>query len=163
MPAPQARTATDFQFLFRYTHWANVRILDTMQAADAVPERAVELFSHLLRTQDVWVGRVQGTDHADLDPWGEEDLSACADRLVASTRRWQTVLDERGPNGLDQSIAYTNSKGTDFETPLRDLLSHVVNHGTHHRAQIALLLREADIAPPATDYIFFVRSDSGTA
>lgn len=157
MSVPQAPTAADFQSLFRYTHWANDRILDTMQAADAVPERAVELFSHLLRTQDVWFGRVQDTHHTDLDFWVEEDLSACADRLAASTQRWKTVLDERGPDGLDQPIAYTNSKGTAFETPLRDLLSHVVNHGTHHRAQIALLLREADVAPPATDYIFYVR------
>jgi uncharacterized damage-inducible protein DinB len=33
----------------------------------------------------------------------------------------------------------------------------VVNHGTHHRAQIALLLREAEIAPPATGYIYYLR------
>ena len=58
---------------------------------------------------------------------------------------------------LDAPVAYTNSSGTAFETPLRDILTHVVNHGTHHRAQIALVLREAGIAPPATDYIYFVR------
>ncbi|MCS3649485.1 putative damage-inducible protein DinB [Salinibacter ruber] len=54
-------------------------------------------------------------------------------------------------------MAYTNSTGTRFETPLRDCRRDVVNHGTHHRAQIALVLREADGAPPPTDYIFFVR------
>jgi uncharacterized damage-inducible protein DinB len=158
MSTPQARPAADVQSLVQYTHWANDRILSTMQAADAVPARAVELLSHLLRVQDVWAGRVQNTDHAHLDLWGQEDLSACADRLAASSERWQTVLDERA-DGLDRPIAYTNSTGTAFETPLRDLLTHVVNHGTHHRAQIALVLREADIAPPATDYIFFVREE----
>jgi len=159
MSTPKARPAADIQSLFRYTHWANDRVLSTMQAADAVPERAVELLSHLLRAQDVWFGRVQGTEHAHLDLWVQEDLLACADRLATSSERWQTVLDERASGGLDQPIAYTNSAGTAYETPLRDLLSHVVNHGTHHRAQIALLLREADVAPPATDYIFFVREE----
>jgi uncharacterized damage-inducible protein DinB len=159
MFAPQARSPADFQSLFRYTHWANERICSTLQAADDVPERAVDLFSHLLRTQDVWFGRVQGTDHANLDFWTSDDLSTCADRLAASSERWHAALDEWGADELDQSMNYTNSKGTPFETPLRDLLSHVVNHGTHHRAQIALLLREADIAPPATDYIFFVREE----
>lgn len=157
MPAPQARTLSDVRSLLRYNRWANDRLLATMQAADAPPERAVELFSHLLRTQDVWFGRVQDTDHAGLDFWVNEGLAGCAERVEASANRWQTVLNERAANNLDQPVVYTNSSGTTFETPLQDLLTHVVNHGTHHRAQIALLLREADIPPPATDYIFFVR------
>lgn len=159
MPAPQTRTVADFRSLFRYTRWANDRVLDTMQAADPVPERTVELLSHLLRAQDVWYGRIEKTDHATLDLWADEDLAACAERAEDSTRRWKAVLSDRAAPDLDQSIAYTNSKGTSFETPLRDLLSHVVNHSTHHRAQIALVLREAGIAPPATDYIFFVRDE----
>lgn len=124
-----------------------------MQTADAVPERAVTLFSHLLRAQDIWYGRVAGTDHAALDLWATDSLQDCAERLEASTRRWAALLDDRD----DAPVAYTNSSGTAFETPLQDIFLHVVNHGTHHRAQIALLLREADIAPPATDYIFFRR------
>jgi uncharacterized damage-inducible protein DinB len=156
MPASSSRPPDDFATLFRYNRWASARVLDTMQAAEAVPARARELFSHLLRAQDVWYGRVEGTEHADLDFWWTESLSVCAERLDASTRRWQSVLDERADD-LNQPIAYENSKGTLFETPLRDILTHVVNHGTHHRAQIAFVLREADVAPPATDYIFFAR------
>lgn len=157
MPSTPTRTVGDFRSLFQYTRWANERVLDALQSADAVPDRAVELFSHLLRAQDLWFGRTQDTDHATLSLWVEEDLEACAERLEASDRRWQEVLDGVTEEALDHPIAYTNSKGTAFETPLRDILSHVVNHGTHHRAQIALVLREADITPPATDYIFYVR------
>lgn len=157
MSASQSRTAADVQTLFRYTRWANARILEAMEAADVVPARAVELFSHLLRAQDVWFGRVEGTAHADLDLWVDEDLGACAERAEASAARWKSLLEDRPANAFDKPIAYTNSKGTRFETPLRDICRHVVNHGTHHRAQIALLLREADIAPPPTDYIYFVR------
>ena len=92
-----------------------------------------------------------------LNLWVDEGLAACAERAEASAQRWQSVLDGRAATDLDQPIAYTNSKGISFETPLRDLLSHVVNHSTHHRAQIALVLRDANIAPPLTDYISFVR------
>lgn len=158
MPIGQARTADEFVTLFAYNRWASGRVLDTMQSADGVPERAVELFSHLLRAQDVWFGRVQETEHATLDFWTTEPLAACAERLDASTHRWEQVLEERS-HDLDHLITYTNSKGTRFETALRDILVHVVNHGTHHRSQIALLLREAEIAPPATDYIFYVREE----
>jgi len=154
-----SRTVDDFATLFRYNRWANRRLLDTMQAAETTPERALELFSHVLRTQDHWYGRVQDTEAATLDFWKTESLAACAERLEGSTRRWEAVLDGRATEDLDQMIAYTNSKGTPYQTSLRDILTHVVNHGTHHRAQIALVLRNADIAPPATDYIFFVREE----
>jgi uncharacterized damage-inducible protein DinB len=162
MTSPSPRTAADINVLFQYTRWANDRVLDAMQSADAPPERALELFSHLLRTQDVWYGRVEGTEHADLDFWATDPLPACAERLDASTRRWQRVLDERS-GALDDPIAYTNSSGTAFETPLRDICTHVVNHGTHHRAQIALVLREAGIEPPTTDYIFYLREQGSGA
>ncbi|WP_119842003.1 DinB family protein [Salinibacter ruber] len=157
MSAPQSPAADDIQTLFRYTRWANARMLDAMQAAGAVPARAVELLSHLLRVQDVWFGRVEGTAHADLVLWVDEDLAACAERAGTSIARWQSMLEERSGDALDQPVAYTNSTGTRLETPLRDRCRHVVNHGTHHRAQIALVLREADGAPPPTDVIFFVR------
>lgn len=157
MSMPASRTAEDFETLFQYNRWANGRVLDTMRAAEDVPERALELYSHLLRAQDHWYGRVEDTEHATLDFWTTESLSACAERLTASTQRWQSVLRERATGNLDQMIAYTNSKGTAYETSLRDILTHVVNHGTHHRAQIALVLRNAEIPPPSTDYIYFVR------
>lgn len=157
MSSVPSRPPDDIDRLFRYTRWAHTRVLDALRSAHSPPTRAVRLFSHILRAQDVWYGRVADTAHATLELWADESLSACADRLESSMRRWQTVLDASAPHDLDQPIAYTNSSGTAFETPLRDIFSHVVNHGTHHRAQIALVLREADIAPPVTDYIFFLR------
>ncbi len=132
-------------------------MLDTLREADAVPDRTVELFGHLLRVQDVWYRRVADTAHADLELWGDESLESCVERAEASVERWQSLLDDRSAEALDQPIAYTNSEGTRFEHPLRDILRHVVNHGTHHRAQIAIVLRAADIIPPVTGYIYFVR------
>jgi uncharacterized damage-inducible protein DinB len=156
MSASPFSASADLDTLFRYTRWAHGRVLDTVQEADAVPERAGTLFGHVLRAQDIWYGRVAGTDHAALDLWATDSVQDCADRLAASSQRWAALLDDRD-DALDAPVAYTNSSGTAFETPLQDIALHVVNHGTHHRAQIALLLREADIAPPATDYILFRR------
>ncbi|MCS3758141.1 DinB family protein [Salinibacter ruber] len=82
---------------------------------------------------------------------------ARAERTGTRGVRWQSMLEERSGDALDQPVAYTSSMGPRFETPLHDRCRHVVNHGTHHRAQIALVLREADGAPPPTDAIFFVR------
>lgn len=156
-PPPDRRE--NFATLFDYNRWATDRILDTMQGAPHLPDQALELLSHLLRTQDVWYGRIKQTDHADLDFWTTDSLSTCVERFDDSTRRWMHLVREVASNDTEMTVEYTNSKGTPFETPFRDLLTHVVNHGTHHRAQIALVLRKAEVAPPPTDYIFYVRKE----
>lgn len=163
MPSFSDRTRSDFVALFDYGNWANDRVLHVLQSAEAVPDRAIELFSHLLRSQDRWYGRVRDTEHEHLNIWVEEDLSDCARRAEATARRWDKLLDGLTRAALDESVAYKSTKGISFETPLRDILSHVVNHGTHHRAQIALVLREAEIAPPPTDYIFYVRENDNSS
>jgi len=102
----------------------------------------------LLRARDVWYGRIQDTDHADLNLWVDVGLQACVRRANASDRRWGEVLDGHVPEKLDQPIAYTNSKGHSFRTTLKDVLVHVLNHGMHHRGQITLMLRESHPQPP---------------
>jgi uncharacterized damage-inducible protein DinB len=153
------RSLDDLRRLFDYNRWANTQVLHALRAADDIPERALALFSHVLRAQDHWYGRVEDTDHAQLDFWTTDSLADCAERLAASTERWQAVLDDCAADGLDRAVAYTNSKGVAHENTLRDVCTHVVNHGTHHRSQIALVLRQAGLTPPATDYIFYLRDE----
>lgn len=159
MAKPEPDADRDFKRLFQYNQWATRRLLTVMEESPDLPDRALELLSHLLRTQDVWYGRVEQTHHAELDFWAVDSLSTCAKRLDRSTRRWTRLVDSTRKTEEQQTVHYANSKGTTFDTPLKDILTHVLNHGTHHRAQAALVLRNAEIAPPATDFIFYVRED----
>ncbi|MGZ5244572.1 MAG: DinB family protein [Bacteroidia bacterium] len=58
---------------------------------------------------------------------------------------------------MSEKIIYVNSQGERFENSLQDVLFHLINYGTHHRAQISTLFRQNDMAPPAADYFFWVR------
>ena len=84
-----------------------------------------------------------------------DDLDTCAERSARTTDEWIDLLQSTGD--LTQSVRYQNTSGTPFENELQDLAHHVVNHGTHHRAQIAQTLRQSGESPPATDYIYFLR------
>ncbi|MFW9888284.1 MAG: DinB family protein [Candidatus Thorarchaeota archaeon] len=44
----------------------------------------------------------------------------------------------------------------DKKTKRWQVLSHVINHGTAHRAQIGAMLRLLGFKPPSQDYIFNV-------
>jgi uncharacterized damage-inducible protein DinB len=54
-------------------------------------------------------------------------------------------------------IKYTTSTAGYFETSVNDILLHVFNHGTYHRAQIAKEMTMHNIKPVNTDYIQFMR------
>jgi hypothetical protein len=43
-----------------------------------------------------------------------------------------------------------------LETPLSELVQHVVNHGTYHRGNITTMLRQLDHASVLTDYAFYL-------
>jgi len=59
---------------------------------------------------------------------------------------------------FEKNIYYKNLKGIAYKNKLADILAHVINHGTHHRAQAGQQLKFAGFENlPITDYIFYVR------
>ena len=42
----------------------------------------------------------------------------------------------------------------------RDILLHVVNHGTYHRGNLTGMLYDCSVMPPATDYSVFLKQTS---
>lgn len=146
--------------LFQYTRWADETIIATLEEMNA-PERddladALELVSHQLRAQAAWLARVSGTEAPPF--WETDDLETCRKRSASCTAAWVEVL--ASADDLRRKVSYRNSSGTAFETPLDVIAHHVVNHATHHRAQVAREIRRAGGTPPATDYIFYDRDRS---
>lgn len=70
---------------------------------------------------------------------------------------YKQFLNDLTEESLGQVVTYKNSKGQEFRTPVRDVLTHVALHGTNHRGQIATVVRDAGAEPVNTDYITFVR------
>lgn len=146
--------------LFAYDNWANEQVLltlqDNMNFDEA--EKAAEYYAHIAGAQDLWFRRIKGQSLDDLKVWPDYDMAVALQKLKTLSERWQRLI-ESNRSDLDRTISYQNSKGTPYETVLSDILHHVIIHGQHHRAQIATLLRNANITPPATDFIFFTRAN----
>lgn len=145
--------------LFSYDTWANEQVLLTLQDnldKDGL-EEAVKLYAHIAGSQEMWFRRIEGED-IEVEIWPDDDLAESLQKLKTYSQKWKQLI-ENSRGDLDRLISYQNSKGTPFETMLSDILHHLVIHGQHHRAQIARLLRNAKITPPATDFIFFTRAN----
>lgn len=59
---------------------------------------------------------------------------------------------------LDRVILYTITENKSFQNFVWEILFHIVNHFTHHRAQIAREIRTSGYSiPEKTDYIIYKR------
>lgn len=58
---------------------------------------------------------------------------------------------------LTSIIRYSRTGGTRLETPLWQILLHVINHGTQTRSEAAVLLTQFGHSPGDLDYMIFLR------
>lgn len=135
----------------KYNYYENTIIINALRT-DA-PKKAFELFSHILNAHEIWNSRIKErpAKYSLNQLHRLDDFANINEELNNET---QNMLEDKN---LDDVINYKNLSGKAFSNKLSDILLHLFNHGTHHRGQISMLLRQNNIAPPITDYIFYVR------
>jgi uncharacterized damage-inducible protein DinB len=141
--------------LFRYDEWANGETLASLEAVANPPERALQIFAHIVGAELLWHARL--TRRKTPQVWPRWTLSECRTRLDELSGLWRSYLGDLTDERLRDTVAYVNSKGEPWMSAVEDILTHVVLHSAHHRGQIASGLREAGHTPAYTDYIHAVR------
>ncbi|MFB3164572.1 DinB family protein [Neobacillus sp. 179-J 1A1 HS] len=144
------------QSMFKHLHWANQRILETLQNSEEY-KQANNLFSHILHAENVWYTRLKGADSSHLPIWSEVSVESCVEMVNQNHHNYDEFLSTLSNSDLDQLVSYKNSNGTEFNNSVRDILTHVTLHGQYHRGQINQLLRAANKEPISVDYIIFRR------
>lgn len=146
--------------MFSYDLWANKLILTALQENRGFNQatKAIQLFAHIAAAQELWYQRIEDLSFDKFNIWPDYGLPVASQTLNTLAPKWKTLIIQNHP-ALDRLVSYQNSKGTAFQTMLSDILNHIVIHGQHHRAQIASMLRNAKVVPPATDFIYFSRAN----
>jgi uncharacterized damage-inducible protein DinB len=141
--------------LLDHMAWADERVLESLRQP-GVPQRALELYAHVLGAEHVWLARLEQRA-ATVAVWPVIKLDDCA-RVARENRDGLRAYAERLTSGdLRRTVHYRNSAGDEFDTPIEDILVHVAMHGSYHRGQVSLLVRDAGAEPQPTDFIAFVR------
>jgi uncharacterized damage-inducible protein DinB len=75
-------------------------------------------------------------------------------------REWVEWAGTLTDEDAKAEVFYIDRGGNSWRQPLNQLVLHVVNHGTHHRGQIAGFLRAMGHVPPSLDLDGYYR-DAG--
>jgi uncharacterized damage-inducible protein DinB len=145
-----------FRRLLEHDGWANLAALAALREGPA-PDRAIAWLAHIIGAERLWIARLR-QEPAAMPVWPELDLETCAKELAELQGEWMRCLEVLEEDGLDDGVAYRNSRGEFWTSTVGDILIHAVLHAAYHRGQIAAAIRQAGGTPPYTDYIHAVRS-----
>jgi uncharacterized damage-inducible protein DinB len=174
-------TKDDIQLLYEYDRWANNRVLQAASAFDAEEFtrdlggsfRSVrDTLVHIIGGEWIWLAYWKEPPDspaslADLRVRRDVLFNPGAFRNVAAVHlRWAEVEKEQ----TDFVNCVTNElleKMLPFRTTqvrLAHLMQHLANHSTYHRGQVALMMRQLNVEPLATDFhVFLVEGQSEPA
>lgn len=150
-----------FADLYAYNQWANELLLKALQQAhNGGTNRCRQLMTHILSAQQAWLNRIAGTPRT-VGLWDTLSVAELIPLFAENHQRWTEFWQSFHADDFVRIISYTNSQGKAYHNTVKDIVTHLVNHSTYHRAQINQLLRQNGFEPVLTDYIAYIRQQTG--
>ena len=155
--------ADEIRFLFAYDRWATRHVLNSLEGLDpgvwartnVVGELGLgEILVHHLGASQRWRHGFQDTGES---PEPEDEPLPTIDELRDRWHAEWEAVDAWLPT-LNHDFVGLVHEGV----PLWQMLVHVVNHGTQHRAEAAALLTAEGRSPGELDLIFYAEEQAAS-
>lgn len=155
--------------LYNYNRWATEKILESaakLNSSQFVEKNSCShgslrgLLVHILSAEQIW--RLRCQEGISPGQFIDENL------FPALSSLWKCFTEEQNLTSnylaaldvkqLHKTIVYRTTKGTECRNVLWHVLLHLINHGTHHRSEIAELLSRYGSSPGDLDFILYLRN-----
>ena len=147
-----------------YNIWANNRLINdlSLQTDNLINQELTGSFPtiratilHLWFAETGWLSRLNGNE------WETSNVSKFSGSIEELFKSWQaTSIAFRNfveKADLEKPIQFEH-KGKSFSIPSREIAQTVFNHGSFHRGQVVMMMRQLGITDISqTDYIEWVR------
>ncbi len=160
-----------FSTLTQYHNWAFTRLYEYLKSVSEDDyRRECGLFfksihgtlNHSLLADKIWYGRCvnQPFTVSGLDEELYSDRKQLETEIKNQSANWSEFLMEIDPDRLGNIIEYKTTEGSEKSLQLSNILSHVVNHGTHHRGQVSAALTQFGYSAPEIDLPFYIAAQN---
>ena len=147
-----------------YNIWANDRLISNLQEHNdqILTQELVASFPtiratllHIWFAETGWLSRLNGKG------WNAKKVLEFTGSNQEFFREWKKTSirfrDFVSQTNLEKEIEFEH-KGEQFSIPTREIIQTVMNHGSYHRGQVVLMMRQLGINNILqTDYIEWVR------
>lgn len=146
-----------FETLLEYEIQANAETLKFLRAAKGDTHDAALIFAHVQAVRDLWLRRLRREDTTGFNPFPAWTLDQSEAAMRKMDIEWSAQIETASADRLEDTLLYEDTKGGFWSTRAYDAIVQALNHSTHHRGQIAVLLRKAGDIPMQVDYIGYHR------
>ncbi len=147
-----------------YNIWANNRLINNLseQNEELLTKELVgsyptirQTLLHIWYAETGWLSRLVGNG------WDTKKVDEFSGKNRELFREWKSTSiefkDFTSHADLEKEIQFEH-KGEEFSIPTREIIQTVFNHGSYHRGQVVMMMRQLGIGKIAqTDYIEWVR------
>jgi uncharacterized damage-inducible protein DinB len=164
-------TVKDLETLYDYGYWADRKLFEAISRIP--PEQFTQSVGgafgsirntlvHIMSAEWGWLERCGGPKRGPKlnanDYPTVESVRETWNKIEKYTRKF---LSELNDDDIGRNAEYLNDKGEKRAMPLGELMQHAANHGTHHRGQVAMILRLLDHTPGNFDILFYYAEKHG--
>jgi uncharacterized damage-inducible protein DinB len=158
-------TADDLAALHDYSCWANGKFFDVIAGLsdDAFTREVAGSYGslrntlvHMVSAEAGWIERCGGPARGPkLDPADFPTFASVRERATRVEAQMRAFLGSLTDADLARAVEFSLPGGPSHAMRIGELLQHSFVHGTHHRGQIALLLRALGHAPGNVDILLY--------
>ncbi|MDB6157589.1 MAG: DinB family protein [Gammaproteobacteria bacterium] len=158
-----------FVMFASYNKWANARLY---RMSGALPQEAYRrnvgayfgslhgTLNHLLTADRIWMRRLTGSgDHPnELNAIVCDELQSLHTARETEDERIVTFVETLEEAQFERQCDYRTLNGTPQKQPIGEILAHLFNHQTHHRAQAHTILTLLGVEPDPLDLLLMLRT-----
>ncbi|MEM8498130.1 MAG: DinB family protein [Pseudomonadota bacterium] len=159
--------------LMRYKQWANDLLFSAakeLTEAELTAQRSI-VFGSILRTLNhtfamdlVWQANLLGRPHS-FSTRNPDECPSLEQLLIDQNEldEWFISYAEAlTSENEDHIVGFTFVGSGPGAMTRRDILLHVVNHGTYHRGNVTGIMYDCSVEPPTTDYSVFLKQSASS-
>ncbi len=141
--------------LIEYEKWANLKVYEAIVSASETDERILELFSHLLNINNMWLNLILEQPQT-LTLWEKHTINKCKELILSNTLNWTKYLSSAENSDTEKIVEFTPAYGGEKrKITIRDAITGIIIHSAYHRGQIILRLKPLVEELPLTTYPSF--------
>lgn len=132
---------------FQYSHWATLQLLKTTEELAISDAYIFKMLSHNLNAQFMRLAMINGQS-SSFTVWDIHNLNQLKTLNDESFEMAKKYITKATKTDFDNLVEGKTLSGDVFKMAVSDILMHLINHGSHHRGQVATKIRELGYLPP---------------
>ena len=148
-------SAAYFHKLFLYKKWANDELLETAKAQfETLPKDDAHFFirilNHTLVVDRIFAAHLteKGHEYSATNTVETPSLAALTEAMANSDAWLCEYTENLSEAELERLVRFQFTDGDTGTMSVREILSHLINHGSYHRGAAGRALAVHSIAPP---------------